>query len=233
MWRNLIELGREESPDGKCSCQTNDQAEDDRSSFPAVRPNQHIHRLRAQRHAHTYLAGALFDHVSDSAIDPNTARSKAIPAKTPSNRHRHSSGHRAIAHNAYRVCSVARSAVHRRLLFKASTNNPGGRLRLGCTAHEQIQKRIDCVAPKVDKIRRRSPWQVVVTGRRRPRPQLPLARPLPLSVPKSMLVSQSGSHSGKVFSQSSCLKLQLMAESTLSCWLKSRPERSGMLSVRK
>src|SRR6266536_4658493 len=71
VWRNLIKLRRQQTADGKCSGQTNNQTKDYRIHSLPHDQTQHIRCLRAQRHAHTDLAGALFDCVSDGTVNSN------------------------------------------------------------------------------------------------------------------------------------------------------------------
>ncbi len=61
----------QQTTDGKCSGQTNDQTEDDRIHSLPHDQTQYVLRLRAERHAHTNFAGALFDGVSDGAVNSN------------------------------------------------------------------------------------------------------------------------------------------------------------------
>src|SRR6266700_3705471 len=56
--RNLVKLRRQQTADGKCAGQTNNQTKDYGIHSLPHHQTQHIRRLRAQRHAHTNLTGA-------------------------------------------------------------------------------------------------------------------------------------------------------------------------------
>ena len=82
---NLIELRGNQSPERegrddpdretghhRCHALTNDQSKD-------------VAGLRAERHAHADLAGALLNRVSDRAVNSEAGEQHATPAKMPSN----------------------------------------------------------------------------------------------------------------------------------------------------
>src|SRR6266566_7627071 len=138
--RNLVKLRRQQTTDGKCSGQTNNQTKDYRIHSLPHDQTQYIRRLRAQRHAHTDLAGALFDCVSDCAINPNDCEQQGDTGKNPKQRHRQSLLAERLRDDRFERAGLQnwQSVVD---LVQRRAHNSRRRLGFGYAAYDDVEKR--------------------------------------------------------------------------------------------
>src|SRR6266576_2423005 len=138
--RNLVKLRRQQTTDGKCSSQTNNQTKDYGIHSLPHNQTQHICRLRAERHAHTNLTGALLDGVSDGAINSNDREEQGDAGKNTEQRHRQSLLAERLRHDRLECARLQnrQSVVD---LVQRRAYNSRRRLGFGCTAYDDVEKR--------------------------------------------------------------------------------------------
>src|SRR6266567_3885170 len=145
--RNLVKLRRQQTTDGKCSSQTNNQTKDYGIHSLPHNQTQHICRLRAERHAHTNLTGALFDGVSDGAINSNDREEQGDAGKSAEQRHRQSLLADRLRHDR---AERARLQNWQSVIdpVKRRANNSRRCLWFGSAAHEDVEKRSASLRPR-------------------------------------------------------------------------------------
>jgi len=86
--RNLVELGSEESAQGKCGPEAEEQPDHDRLHPLRNDKPQNVARLRAECHAQANLPSPLFDRVGDRAVNPNKSEKKSEKREGTEQAHR-------------------------------------------------------------------------------------------------------------------------------------------------